>query len=46
MDDEDNILEWKTVRLNVDVIGAFIATVAVSITLMAFLRLASYASFF
>ncbi|MDK2891796.1 hypothetical protein [Methanohalophilus sp.] len=46
MDDEDNILEWKTMGLNVDVIGAFIATLTVSIALMAFLRFATYASLF
>ncbi|MBP2029600.1 hypothetical protein J2755_000520 [Methanohalophilus levihalophilus] len=46
MDDEDHILEWRTGGLSSDVVGAFIVTLAVSITLMAFLRLTSYVSFF
>ncbi|UGV40833.1 hypothetical protein J7W08_00335 [Methanococcoides orientis] len=46
MDDEDNILEWTARGLNVDGKGAFIATLTVSIALMAFLRLASYVNLF
>lgn len=46
MDDEDNILEWTTGRLNIDGDGAFIATLAVSIALMASLRLVSYINLF
>ncbi|SES81001.1 hypothetical protein SAMN04488587_1133 [Methanococcoides vulcani] len=46
MEDEDNILEWTTRGLNIDGNGAFIATLTVSIALMAFLRLASYINLF
>ena len=44
MDDEENILEWTTRGLNIDGNTAFIATLSVSIALIAFLRFASYAS--
>ncbi|WP_167879525.1 hypothetical protein [Methanococcoides sp. NM1] len=46
MEDEDSILEWTTRGLNIDGNSAFIATLTVSIALMAFLRLSSYVNLF
>jgi hypothetical protein len=46
MDEEDGILEWTNRGLKIDGNGAFIATLTVSIALMAFLRLSSYANLF
>ncbi|WP_157196626.1 hypothetical protein [Methanococcoides burtonii] len=46
MDEEDSILEWTNRGLQIDGNGAFIAILTVSIALMAFLRLSSYANLF
>ena len=46
MDEEDSILEWTNRGLKIDGNGAFIATLTVSIALIAFLRLSSYANLF
>ncbi|MGM0770280.1 MAG: hypothetical protein ACQESU_01545 [Halobacteriota archaeon] len=46
MDDEDYILEWTTGGLNIDGKGFFIATLTVSIAMVAFMRLASYVNLF